>query len=1644
MDAQADFDDLEAKFQESQRAAPAPDADLTARSQSEADAPEPAPTFGGMAKALGTVATIPSRAGAAAGRAMGERAARETPGKFGMESTPELEKKGGDVGEWLGHLGGKGLEILGLSSLMPGAAAGGAMETLGGMAARRAAHGAATFGAEGALESMANDGDAGDVAKAGGKGAALGAGLGLAGAVPGVAEFHLSPKMREGVMKAIMPRLLGTGAEAAVGGAYAAAEGGDKVDVAANAAMFGLLGFINNANYSAQARQAAKDSVIEPVVKAFVDSGAPPEMAVASARAALEQSLAQAGQASLAIKNHPNFPVFIDELAGRLRQAHPELNERQASILAESRAAQMFINGEVSIETLGKMKMEVKPAEAKPKEEPVPAVREEPAAIEQVPDAEAQAMESAIQAAQERGGGGSREAIAAALEMRPEAPPEAPAEVPHDAAETEAGDLSFFEEAPEDVLRAPATAEELAQGQKDATAPVHELAPQDLAQRFPDASPELQERLLRRVARSGYPISPEAAKAFPSLKADIAEGIREAALKTQEKESGPTRPATEMLRRLGGINKEGLAKFKELGEGVDLPRGVIKAGGEIKGWDHAAEILFNAGLIREQDTGMVMALLQEEAGRPLTRGAGPGAAAKGSLGARIRKPDLLPEEVVRTIQAAGIKVGGKVPLIREVKDPVFGKIKKGSEVTVLALDVEGGNAIVEWKDSEQILEPDIAVIPIDAMAKVVRNAPAPAAGAAEVKRDVLESTGVAKPEKTIKMTEIEALGSKLKAESKGAREATLVAQKEMRDRLLKESRAARRAMAEMRASLKHDLKEAVVNGKWEQATRNKIVEFAKAFLPPEARGTLLSKVANAKNPKDLLKAFWDIDQKSTLLTNKRMMKDIRILVDRVMASPTFPVGMKLKIREMLEDVRLENWSPKTIDKLRMQQEFVDELRADGVDVTVPQSILDRLSKLASRPLADMDSAELEEMLADLKFLVDQGKDIRSAIKNLDELMRLDKLEKLVAGTKKIEKPTTTKGVKRKFMGPALDWADSRKNTWLRMADFAQNAGIAITPIQVVVDDLDGTFLGGGPNRRVLWEPLQDGYVSHQTAISEAHDLLAKVLKEHGPLDPAQQDRATVVLMREQEGGREKLHQLGIEDPEIDAVNPTPQERATIDALRGYLNDPRRVNALTRVTAKLYNQEFVPVKNYWPMMTDFNAPKEGSTAVESILSQIDLRRKNVEKGMLIERVENAKQKIRSDVYAVFLAAAQQGSMIENMAEPILRAHELIRDPKYLEVAGDAGQTFWRDYLDVLSRDGKISAARRTWIIDFFRKNLGVAALSFKPQTALLQLSSMGSGATITGGAHLREALTAGPEWEGFVDEHMPLIRERKGGDPAVRDVMEGGLLPKVKEAGFKPIVKMDHFAAKQVALAAYFQWCDLHGVTPDPEKPAPAGLLYAQSVPGRAMASPWLIDMPLALSRGNITGNASIDRSALQFASETLAKFSLITHQVFGRGKKDKAGSAEALGWLGASLIYESGVRAAWVATVLGIMYSLGVITKKQFEDRVNANDLAFKNVALNALGTVPFVGSVGNYIAYDSGPIPLIDVMGDVFKGAANTTTGLAANKPYKSARGLIQALTATASLAGVPGAGLVGWIAKQPLRGKQDKKTKKGKGGSW
>lgn len=829
--------------------------------------------------------------------------------------------------------------------------------------------------------------------------------------------------------------------------------------------------------------------------------------------------------------------------------------------------------------------------------------------------------------------------------------------------------------------------------------------------------------------------------------------------------------------------------------------------------------------------------------------------------------------------------------------------------------------------------------------------------------------------------------------------------------------------------LRHEIRRAVIEQKWDQATRLKLVEYINKYLPPDARGKYLGRVAKTNKPKDLTRVFFDVQKDAWNLANKALIKDINVLTDRLLESKSFPVAVKKQIREMFEGIRRENWSARTVDQIRAQQALIDAARASGEDVTVPQALHDQVAKLGMRPINEMPPEDLEAILSNLKYLAQQGRDIRQAIADLEEINRLQDVLEIGKGASKLDYASTARGKKRRFGDPLMSWADENKNKWLKAVDWFQDIGVYISPIQVIVDE------EGAAARRILYDPLQDGHIRFVSAFSEFLERVkVHIEKDLGgkPFTAQEQERITTVFMREQRGGREKMHQLGVGDDYIDSIKLTDREK-TAYKLR---DEFKKVQpALERFHAKTNNKEFIAEENYYPMMTDHDAAPDKDFSAEKMVSEyLDIRRKNVNQGQLKERVEGAKQKIRTDVYGVLFDGMRRAFMIEHMAEPILRASARIKDPAYREMAGDLRQGFWKDYLDTLARDGKFPRSSSEWWLDYFRKNLGVAALTFKPQVAAIQISSLANGATVVGGNNLRRALSAGGAWDDFVDKNMPLIYNRAGGDPSVHEAVRGEtVLGPMARKGFKHMVATDLWTARKVALAAYFQYHEVRGLTPDIENPNQQALAYAQSVPGKVMASPWIIDMPLALSRGG-----PIVKAMFQYQSETLSKFGILTHQIFGSGRKSGAEAAQDAMWLGAAAIYETGVRSAWTVLAMGSLLAIGAIDEEQYERAVNKSDLLYKQVLSSALGAIPIVGKVADVVRYNSTGLPVADVAKDVLEGAANLVDGVVNEKPIKAVKGLTQTLTAAAMLAGVPGSGIAGWFLKQPLRGKRDKPKKK------
>ena len=305
------------------------------------------------------------------------------------------------------------------------------------------------------------------------------------------------------------------------------------------------------------------------------------------------------------------------------------------------------------------------------------------------------------------------------------------------------------------------------------------------------------------------------------------------------------------------------------------------------------------------------------------------------------------------LQSAGINTGDTIKLIQNFRDPVFGKIAKGEAVKVISIDSEGGHLLVEYKPAGSMLASDLAILPLKAVAPVVRNAPPATVTPSSVKETVKASTGLS-DEDTVVITRSKLLRDHFRAQQQGSRY----------------------AMTQAKADITQAIKENFNNNKWEQATRSAIVDYIKQYIPAADRHLFLKRVAETRTAAQGANVLRAVIEKAQSITNKQGMKTVRILVDRILSDKKMPPIIKDRVNELISEIRLENWSTKNIDKLKTEQAFIDHLAETGEDVTVPQFLLDKLAKLNLRPLSELSGEEMADLLVDLQSLAASGKEIK--------------------------------------------------------------------------------------------------------------------------------------------------------------------------------------------------------------------------------------------------------------------------------------------------------------------------------------------------------------------------------------------------------------------------------------------------------------------------------------------------------------------------------------------------------------------------------------------------------------------------------------------------------------------------------------------
>ena len=862
----------------------------------------------------------------------------------------------------------------------------------------------------------------------------------------------------------------------------------------------------------------------------------------------------------------------------------------------------------------------------------------------------------------------------------------------------------------------------------------------------------------------------------------------------------------------------------------------------------------------------------------------------------------------------------------------------------------------------------------------------------------------ARTAKAVKKEDIKALGRFAKAEAR------------------QKSREVKAAVATTRKSITDKLRTA---SEASQDIKNNIVTFVKENLNPADRGKALVLVRDAKTPKNLVKAFSRINRWAEEAEKKTIRNEILKIQKQIADSSSIAIDYQKKIKEVVSDFELKGHREDTIKRLKETREFLQRELAKGNDVEMPRKVLQTLETLNRKPFDQLTINELKGALAEIELLEEMG---RSKLRVRQELWDLQKEKIITEVSEQGAEPIKNIPLIKPEIGERLTFTQKFKNTVFSTMNEAARIDKAISPMDVIFDLLDGgkaTY--DGANFRFFKGRVDAGYGRYITRRDVIQNPVIELATKHG-LDDTNFERMGVVAAREQDGGIEKLINSGLTQSQIDAIKLTSQEQETLDLMRKTFDS--QFPEIQDTMKNVYNKPVNKVNNYFSFMTDWKAMDDvevferfGAVGPE----QFGVPTKNVEIGFTKSRVGPGEQKIKINALDVFLKHTDNTSYLLELGETTKMLGEIAASTKYAELVGDVGQLMVREWVDVIARKGGAAGASQIAILDTLRKNVGTGILGLKLSTIAIQPTALIDGMGFIGvpyGMRGVKEFSISKEWRGFIGK-MPEISDRMGGEFALRELTDDNWFQNIQRKGFIPMQKLDQMTAGMIAGGAYIRKMDELGLAIDLTKPYnKEALEYAQLAVRRTQSSGAFKDVPLAVSRGTLTGNRSLDRAMLQFQNFLLTRWSRIRHDAIRAGIKTKDPKK-------AIPIFTAIIMSAFAASGirLGVNKVQDFITGREDKDEIT-EDLN-KSFVYEMTGNIPFLGTGVSMAMYDGEMFPILDAPKGVVSGLNRVVTS---KSPSAKLRGFAEFAGSTGALLGVPGSAQTEQLVRGAL---QEEKAK-------
>ncbi len=877
--------------------------------------------------------------------------------------------------------------------------------------------------------------------------------------------------------------------------------------------------------------------------------------------------------------------------------------------------------------------------------------------------------------------------------------------------------------------------------------------------------------------------------------------------------------------------------------------------------------------------------------------------------------------------------------------------------------------------------------PIDALTKVEKKG-GPSVIELGLKGKPIKVT-ITKPETISRKEMIERkaettlLKAKLRAEVKTAKTGYRTGVQETREKILSKLRIERQEITDV---------------------KGQITKYVKDNLPPAERGKAITMVRDAKTQQNLIKAFSKIDRWVEVIEKKKFRDDILKVQKRVLKSPSVAVDYKDKIQAILDEYELKGHTSKVMEKLESTRRYIEERAKLGEDVEIPRRTWKALKILFRQPFDEIPVSTLEGVLSEIKLLEHLGRTIWKSRKARYET-ELEALKTIL--TENVSQIRNMKKFEPK-RGEELSRSQKLKNYIIGVINGANRVDKVLSPIDVLMDILDGskgTYTGA--HMQFMKRPLDYDFNNYLDLKDKLQDPIAEMATKLN-LKEKSFNRIAIVATSQQTNGLKKLENIGITEKDVNQIRLTSDEQKLLDKMRKTMDD--MLPEIATIMRDLYNLPVGKVKDYFPWMTDWKAMDEVEVfqRLGSQVEEIGFPTKKVEMGFTRERKSPGEQKIQLNAMTVTLKHLDNVAYLLSMGRRTKMLFEIVNSKEYGKAVGDLGQLLVLDWIDNIARKGSAGGATQIAAIDWLRKNISAGVLGFKLSSALIQWTPLIDGMGIISPEWVLSGtnnISTSKDWRNFIMQ-FPEMRERMGGETAIREMIEGDFWDKLKAKGFIPLQVIDMWTTSSVAAGAYQKKMAELGIAIDlTKKPNKEAMNYAQFVVRRTQATAMFKDVPLAISKGALTGNRSLDRAILQFQNFILFRWSRIRHDALRVGieTKDPKRAANVLFWILLSSFAAIGTR-------MGVNKLRNFIAGKEDEE----DDKLAEKMMWEMAGTTPFLGNIYGSYVYGGEFMPILQIPKEVIDSSKAAIEG---KSPLTRRRGLLRVSTSLLIMAGVPGA---------------------------